>query len=112
MPIDEEKTVAMSLAPGQASLHNVRIAHASGPNASGDRRIGLSMHYIPTTARQRAVDWDTASLVRGTDRHHNFAPAPRPRHDFDPQATRFHEQASTAFREILFKDAERVRSLL
>lgn len=112
VPIDESKTVAMTLAPGQTSLHNVRIAHASGTNSSGDRRIGLSMHYIPTSARQRAVDWDTASLVRGTDQYHNFALAPRPRHDFDPQAARFHEQASVAFREILFKDAERVRSLL
>ncbi len=112
VPIDESKTVPMALAPGQVSLHNVRIAHASEPNRSDDRRIGLSMHYIPTSARQQAVDWDTASLVRGTDRYHHFALAPRPRHDFDPEAVRFHEQASAAFRDILFKDADRIRSLI
>ncbi len=112
VPIDESKTVAMALAPGQASIHNVRIAHASGPNDSTDRRIGLSVHYIPTSARQLAVDWDTASLVRGTDRYHNFALAPRPRHNFDAAAADFHEQAAVAFRKILFKDAERVRALL
>ncbi len=110
--IDESKTVPMALEPGEVSLHNVRIAHASEPNRSDDRRIGLSMHYIPTSARQQAVDWDTASLVRGTDNYHHFTLAPRPRRDFDPNAVRFHEQASTAFRDILFKDADRIRSLI
>ena len=112
VPIDESQPVPMALEPGEVSLHNVRIAHASEPNRSDDRRIGLSMHYIPTSARQQAVDWDTASLVRGTDNYHHFALAPRPRHDFDPDAVRFHEQASTAFRDILFKDADRIRSLI
>ena len=112
VPIDTSKTIAMPLSPGQVSLHNVRIAHASQPNRSADRRIGLSMHYIPTSARQQAVEWDSASLVRGVDRHHHFTLAPRPRYDFDPEAVQFHERASIAFREILFKDAEQVRPLL
>ncbi len=112
VPIDESKTVPMELAPGQASLHNVRLAHGSGRNETTDRRIGLSMHYMPTSARQLAAEWDSASLVRGEDRHHHFALAPRPRHDFDEQAVRFHEQASTAFREILFKGAARTRPAL
>lgn len=111
-PIDEAKTRAMELEAGQVSLHNVRIAHASNENRSDQRRIGLSMHYIPPSARQLAVDWDTASLVRGEDRYHHFTLAPRPRHENDPQAASFHEQASAAFRDILFKDAERVRSLI
>ena len=46
--VDEAKTVAMPLSPGEISLHNVRLAHASGPNRSTDRRIGLSLHYMPT----------------------------------------------------------------
>jgi non-haem Fe2+, alpha-ketoglutarate-dependent halogenase len=112
VPIDETKTVAMELRPGQVSVHNIRLAHASEPNRSGDRRIGISMHYIPTRARQLAAGWDSASLVRGEDRYHHFALAPRPQKDFDADAVRFHERASTAFRDILFKDAEKVRPTL
>lgn len=112
VPIDESVTRPMELKPGQASLHNVRIAHGSAPNCTDDRRIGFSMHYIPTSARQMAADWDTASLVRGEDRFGHFALAPRPRFDLDPEAVKFHEEASASFRKILFKDAERVRTVL
>ncbi|MGH8597102.1 MAG: phytanoyl-CoA dioxygenase family protein [Gammaproteobacteria bacterium] len=112
VPVDESRAVAMELAPGQISLHNVRLAHASTPNRSHDRRIGLSMHYIPPSARQLSVDWDSASLVRGEDRFHHFTPTPRPVRDLDPDAVRFHEQATDAFRAIVFKDAERVRPRL
>jgi hypothetical protein len=110
--VDEATTVAMELAPGQISMHNVRVAHASAPNRARDRRIGISMHYIPPSARQLAADWDTASLVRGQDRHHHFTLAPRPKHDFDPEVMQFHADATNAFRAILFKDAERVRPTL
>ncbi len=41
--VDEQAAVAMALEAGQMSLHNVRLAHASGPNRSGDRRIGVSL---------------------------------------------------------------------
>ena len=112
VPIDESKTVAVELDPGQASLHNIRLAHASAPNRSGDRRIGLSMHYIPTRTKQLAAEWDSASLVRGEDRFDHFARAPRPAHDLDAEARRFHEKAASAFRDILFKDADRVRPTL
>ena len=40
--VDESKTVAMALGPGEMSIHNVRVAHASGPNTSDDRRIGMA----------------------------------------------------------------------
>lgn len=109
VPMDESRAVPMTLAPGQISLHNVRLAHASAPNRSADRRIGLSMHFIPTSARQLAMDWDSATLVRGEDRHHHFTPTPRPREDLDDDNLRFHQQATDAFRAIVFKDAERVR---
>ena len=58
--VDESKTAPIALAAGQASLHNVGLAHASGPNRTGDRRIGLSMHCISTRTRQTAGEWDRA----------------------------------------------------
>ena len=110
--VDESAAVSMALAPGQMSLHNVRLAHASGPNRSGDRRIGVSLHYMPTRSRQLAGEWDSAALVRGEDRYRHFAAAPVPGRDMDPEAVAFHERASTAVRDILFKGAERVRNTL
>ena len=110
--VDEAKAVAMPLQPGEISLHNVRLAHASGPNRSTDRRIGLSMHYMPTRTKQTVGEWDSAALVRGTDRFGHFKKAPRPTKDLDPAAVQFHEKATNAVREILFSDAEKVRRTL
>ena len=103
--VDEAETVLMALEPGQASFHNVKSAHGSGPNNSADRRIGLSLHYMPTHTRQTLADWDTAALVRGEDRFGNFVHTPRPAADFDPEAVAFHERATAATREIVYKDS-------
>lgn len=110
--VDESKAVPMPLRPGEISLHNVRLAHASMPNRSDTRRIGLSLHYMPTSARQLFSDWDSAALVRGEDRFGHFTHTPRPAEDFDPAALAFHERATKAVREILFRDAKQVRSTL
>ena len=110
--VDEGVAVKMALEPGQMSLHNVRLAHASGPNRTDDRRIGVSFHYMPTRSRQLVGAWDSAALVRGVDRYRHFAPAPVPRFDMDPEAVAFHEKAATATREILFSGAARVRATL
>ena len=110
--VDESRAVSMALAPGQASLHNIGLAHASGPNRTGDRRIGLSMHYISTRTRQTAGGWDSAALVRGEDRYGHFHLAPAPKRDLDPATLAFHERASGALRDILFRDAERVRPVV
>lgn len=110
--VDEQAAISMALEPGEMSLHNVRLAHASGPNSSGDRRIGVSFHYMPTRSRQLVGSWDSAALVRGEDRYHHFAAAPVPRRDMDPVAVAFHERASTAVREILFKGAAQMRPTL
>ena len=110
--VDESEAVDMPLQPGEFSLHNVRLAHASGPNQSSDRRIGLSLHYTPTSTRQIVGEWDSAALVRGSDRYGNFKHTPRPTRDFDPVAVEFHERATKAVREILFNDAEKVRNTL
>ncbi|MEM7226521.1 MAG: phytanoyl-CoA dioxygenase family protein [Pseudomonadota bacterium] len=105
--IDEEATVSMPLEPGQMSLHSVRLAHASGPNETADRRIGLSMHFMPTLAYQSAADWDSAALVRGSDSYGHFEHTPPVTGDFAPDAVAFHAKAGEAVRKILYRDAER-----
>jgi non-haem Fe2+, alpha-ketoglutarate-dependent halogenase len=107
--IDTNKAVAMPLKTGEMSFHNVGIAHASGPNTSSDRRIGLSFHYMPTSTRQLNADWDSACLVRGVDEYGHFEQSPAPRYDLDPVSVAYHDKATTAMRELLFKDADHVR---
>jgi hypothetical protein len=107
--IDPAKAVSMPLETGQMSFHNVGIAHASGPNRSSDRRIGLSLHYMPTRTRQLKAEWDSASLVRGEDRFGYFEHTPEPRYDFDPITVAYHTKATEAMRELLFQGAEKIR---
>ena len=103
--IDETKAVHMPLATGEMSFHNYSLAHASEPNQSDDRRIGVSLHYMPTATGQIIGDWDSAALVRGIDKFGNFEPTPSPATDLDPTVAAFHEKASDALREIFYRDA-------
>lgn len=105
--IDESRAVAMPLHAGEMSLHNYCLAHGSGPNLSADRRIGVSMHFMPPDTRQVVGAWDCAALVRGVDRHRHFAPTPVPARDFDPEAVAFHARAAGAMREVLYAGAAR-----
>ncbi|MDD9877218.1 MAG: phytanoyl-CoA dioxygenase family protein [Magnetovibrio sp.] len=103
--LDEAKAVYMPLQTGQMSIHNYRLAHTSGPNTSGDRRIGVSMHFMPPDTGQIVGDWDSAALVRGTDPYGNFEHAPQIARDFDEAAVAFHVRATQANRDILYADA-------
>lgn len=103
--IDESKVAYMPLEAGQMSLHSIRVAHASGPNNAPDRRIGLSMHFIPTAVYQSVGPWDSAALVRGTDTYGHFEHTPRLTEDFEPGAVAFHERAAKAVHDILYEGA-------
>jgi non-heme Fe2+,alpha-ketoglutarate-dependent halogenase len=103
--IDEGEAVQMPLKPGEVSFHNIKIAHASGANNGPDRRIGLSMHFIPPSVAQTESDWDCAALVRGTDPAGHFAHTPRVERDLDPGILPFHEKATATVRDILYRDA-------
>ena len=103
--IADEDTVPMPLRPGEMSIHDVRTAHASSPNRSGDRRIGVSMHFMPPVTRQGIGEWDSAALVRGRDRFGHFRHTPVPAVDFDPEILAFHERAARATREIVYHGA-------
>ena len=107
--VKEIDAVSMPLDTGEMSLHNIRMAHASSPNTTNDRRIGLSFHYIPTNTNQLNVELDTATLVRGEDQYHHFEESPIPRFDLDPQSLDFHRKATDAMRDLLFKGAEKIR---
>jgi len=103
--IDESKACHMPLKVGEMSIHNYRLAHASDANKGMDRRIGISMHFLPPDTAQVVGSWDSAALVRGEDRYNNFELTPLPSVDFDAAAVNFHERATQAIREVLYSDA-------
>ncbi|MDE0727259.1 MAG: phytanoyl-CoA dioxygenase family protein [Alphaproteobacteria bacterium] len=103
--VDDDHAVHMPLEVGQMSFHNYRLAHASGANNAPDRRIGVSMHFMPTDTQQIVGEWDSAALVRGEDNFRNFAPTPIPEMDFDPVAMAFHVRAQKAQSDVLYTGA-------
>ena len=88
--VDEREAAMLELRAGEMSLHHVRLIHGSDPNPSDHRRIGFAIRYIPTYVRQSVGGTDHATLVRGTDRYHNFAPEQPPEFDMAPDAVAFH----------------------
>ena len=105
--VDESKAVMLELQPGEMSLHHVRSIHGSDPNPSGKRRIGFAIRYLPTYVRQVVGSHDSATLVRGVDEFHNFAPERRPDTDFSPAARAFHAEITGAHQQILMGDTGR-----
>lgn len=100
--VDPAKAHAITLQPGEMSLHHVRIIHGSAPNASDDRRIGFAIRYIPTSVRQVHGE-DSATLVRGNDRFNTFAHEPAPTRDFDPAFLAIHQQIADRNARILYR---------
>lgn len=90
--IDDAAAVMCPLEPGQASFHHGWTLHASMPNTSPDRRIGVNAQFIASHVRQTKHDKDTTMLVRGEDRYGHFSYDRPARADFEPLAlTRWRE---------------------
>lgn len=81
--LDTSGAVEMPLKAGQFSIHHERLVHGSAANRTGERRMGLSVIYLPTYVRS-VVGRRSALLVRGTDAYGHWDADPVPRHDLDP----------------------------
>lgn len=90
--IDESRAVHGALRPGEMSLHHGRCFHASGPNRSDDRRIGLAIRYVTPEVRQPGLGRDYAMLVRGQDAHQGWINIAPPRGLFHPTDLALYDQ--------------------
>ena len=61
--VDESRAVDAELAPGQMSLHHGKLFHASHPNRSDDRRIGVAIRYIRPDMRMRGGGRNSATAI-------------------------------------------------
>jgi non-haem Fe2+, alpha-ketoglutarate-dependent halogenase len=106
--VPESQGIDVPLKAGEMSLHHVLLVHGSGPNVTGNRRIGLAMRYIPPHVRQLKVR-DSAMLVRGRDAYGNFDHEPAPKADLDPAALAAHQDAVERSLKALYSGTDRIR---
>lgn len=99
--VDEGDAVAAELAPGEMSLHHGRLFHASGPNTTDDRRIGLVIRYIrpDTPVTRRGSDY--AILARGADRTGNRINMMPPPGSFTPARLALWDEVVSAQSSVL-----------
>ena len=102
---DQSGAIDIELAPGETTVINHSIIHSSNPNQSDDRRIGLLMDYLPTSAVKEGPR-DTAILVRGEDHFGHFELETGPVSD-DPLRNVEHQRHSL---KAITKPCTRTRS--
>jgi hypothetical protein len=105
--VDDSRTVDMILDTGEISLHHVMLAHASEPNRSNDRRIGLAIRYIAPHVHQITGVPDTAMLVRGEDRYGNFEMETPPISDLHPDAVALHDRITRTREGFIYKGTDK-----
>ena len=104
--VPEAESVLCELDPGQISLHNIRTVHASEPNRSDDRRIGVAIRYIAPDVHQIHAAEDSAMLVRGEDRYGNFIHEAQPKADMDAAARAEHARIMELRQGVLYKGVQ------
>lgn len=103
--VRDEEAIDVVLQPGEMSLHHGRIFHASHPNGSDDRRIGLAIRYIKPSMRQTSGVKTLAVLARGEDRFGHFDLCDRPQGGFAAQDIARGEDAFRRREGILYDGA-------
>ncbi|HEV7457366.1 MAG TPA: phytanoyl-CoA dioxygenase family protein [Roseococcus sp.] len=95
--IEPREAVPIPLQPGQFSLHDTLVLHASQPNRAAHDRIGLGISYIPARVRHVGPTRLSATLVRGQDTHGHFDLEPAPRAEADASARAVHADSIGRF---------------
>ena len=103
--LDESTAILAPLTRGEMSLHHVRVIHASEPNTTNDRRIGMVLRYCATDVRQTKVDGDSAILVAGVDEYGHFGMIERPVEDMG-EAEREMRKANAEVRQRALHSAD------
>ena len=103
----EKNTVEVELKAGEASLHHVDMFHASNPNVSTSRRVGVAIRYITPASRQTRIDEDYATLVCGEDRFGHFTKEIAPETTMSSEAVAFHECIAELQGKIYLSNTDR-----
>ncbi len=96
---DDAQGTFMPVKAGQMSLHHTDLVHASGGNATGDRRLGYAISYIPAHVKPTGPVQPSALRVRGRS-HGHFIEEERLREPLSSEARAHHAQALARFRAL------------
>ena len=107
--VDESTAVDVILRPGQTSLHHGHLFHASEPNRSNDRRIGVAIRYIKPSMAQTNGDRALVALVSGEDHYDHFQIASTPTARLLPENFELCRLDAERKRKVLYKGAEHVK---
>lgn len=102
--VDADTAVDLVLAPGEMSLHHVRIIHGSEPNRADHPRVGFAARYIPTRCRQLGGR-TFAVLARGRDDYGHFDRPVRPQAPLSDEAWAMREEAVRRQNAVLMQGA-------
>ncbi|MEO1494808.1 MAG: phytanoyl-CoA dioxygenase family protein [Pseudomonadota bacterium] len=102
--VDEADAINVELAPGEMSLHHGRLFHASAPNTTDDRRIGLAIRYIPASMSQIDGASMAATLVRGQDRFGHFDLVDGAKGTLGPEEIAHHAEVSERRRKTIMRE--------
>ena len=100
--IDPSAAVDVVLQPGEMSLHHGYIVHASQPNRSADRRIGLNAQFISAATRPTSDVSGSALRLRGQDRNPCFDGEFDPSGVYDPADCKRRDEILAKRDEIIF----------
>ena len=103
--VDEADATDVVLRPGQVSLHHGHLFHASNPNGSDDRRIGIALRYITPSMSQRSGIKPLVAHVSGTDEYGHFTHAPAPQGRLLEADFERCRNSGKLMREVLFEGA-------
>jgi hypothetical protein len=76
--VDEGSAVNVELRAGQVSFHHGHLFHASAPNLTKSRRLGIAIRYVAPSMKQTSGDRLLVSHVAGKDEYGHFEIMPPP----------------------------------
>lgn len=103
--VEEKDVVSAPLNAGQASMHHGHLFHASGPNRTGDRRIGAAVRFIKPAMKQENGYKALVALVAGEDSYNHFEIAGAPKGRLHPDDFEMCRLDDVRKQEILFEGA-------
>ena len=76
--VDEASAVNVLLRAGQVSFHHGHMFHASGPNRTNERRLGVAIRFVAPSMKQVSGDRLLVSHVSGRDEYGHYEIMPPP----------------------------------
>jgi hypothetical protein len=101
--VDDASAVNVLLRAGQASFHHGHIFHASGPNTTNARRVGVAIRYVAPSMKQVSGDRLLVSHVSGKDNYGHFEHMPAPAGRLLAEDFAFAKRNADMKKDILYK---------